>query len=73
MPPVGRKCVKDIRSCFRSKQPPSYIIITCEDDLYMVEDVLKASLPCVYNAEFVLSAVLRGKIDFDIREYITTV
>jgi hypothetical protein len=49
-----------------------YLIITCEHDLHIVADVLKAKIG-VYNSEFVMSAILRGKINYDLTQSITTV
>ena len=47
-------------------------IITCEEDLHLVTDVLKAKVG-VYNTEFVMSSVIKGKMNFDLSRYITTV
>jgi len=47
-----------------------YIIITCEDDIHMVEDVLRAGIG-VFSSEFVMSSVLRGGIDDDLSKYLT--
>eukprot|EP00092_Neocalanus_flemingeri_P028822 GFUD01031294.1.p1 GENE.GFUD01031294.1~~GFUD01031294.1.p1 ORF type:complete len:765 (+),score=231.03 GFUD01031294.1:287-2296(+) len=49
----------------------NYIIITCEEDIHLVTDVLRAKLG-VFNAEFVLSAVTRCEMDFDLSRYLTT-
>ena len=54
------------------KSPPTYIIITCEHDLHLVMDVLKAELP-IFSTDFVTRGVLEGVLDFDLRNYITTV
>jgi len=50
----------------------NYIIITCEEDIHLVTDVLRAKLG-VFNTEFVMSAVTRCEMDFDLSRYITTV
>ena len=50
----------------------NYIILTCEEDIHLVTDVLRAKLG-VFNAEFVMSAVTRCEMDFDLSRYITTV
>ncbi len=55
-----------------ASREPSYIIVTCEDDLYLVQDVMLARIP-VYSVEFILQAVLRGAMNFDLSEYIVTV
>ena len=47
-----------------------YIIITCEDDIHMVEDVIRAGIG-VFSSEFVMSSVLRGGIDDDLSKYLT--
>ncbi len=47
-------------------------IITCEHDLHIVADALKAKIG-VYNAEFVMAAVLNGKINFDLTQSLTTI
>ena len=51
---------------------PNYIVLTCELDLYLVEDVMKAKVP-VYTSEFVLEAILQGFMDFDMSRYINTI
>jgi len=66
-----RRSVAQIKEMNKTKDP-SYLIVTCEDDLHIVQDVLKAKIG-VYNAEFVMSAVLRCELDFDLSQYITTV
>jgi len=50
----------------------NYIILTCEEDIHLVTDVLRAKLG-VFNTEFVMSAVTRCEMDFDLSRYITTV
>merc|ERR1712071_392927 len=49
----------------------NYIIITCEEDIHLVTDVLKAKLG-VYTPEFVLKAVMRVEMDFELSQYLTT-
>merc|ERR1712117_8402 len=41
------------------------IIVTCQHDLHLVEDVLKAKMG-VFNAESVMSSVLTGSVCFDV-------
>ena len=67
-----RKSVEQILELNRVGFDPVYLIITCEHDLHIVADVLKAKIG-VYNAEFVMSAILRGKINYDLTQSITTV
>ena len=49
----------------------NYIVITCEEDIHLVTDVLRAKLG-VFNTEFVLSAVTKCEMDFDLSRYLTT-
>ena len=74
-----RKEVDEIRTLNSSTaakenhtESPVYLIITCEHDLHIVTDVLKAKIG-IFNAEFVMSAVMKGKMDFDLTRSITTV
>jgi hypothetical protein len=46
--------------------------VTCEHDLHLVEDVLRAKLG-VYSAELVMSAVLAGRPNFDLANSMETV
>ncbi len=67
-----RKSVEQIQELNRPGQDPTYLIITCEHDLHIVADVLKAKIG-VYNAEFVMSAILKGKINYDLTQSLTTI
>jgi hypothetical protein len=49
----------------------NYIIITCEEDIHLITDVLKAKLG-VFTPDFVFNAVLRVEMDFDLSQYLTT-
>ena len=49
----------------------NYIVITSEEDIHLVTDVLRAKLG-VFNPEFVMSAVTRCETDFDLSRYLTT-
>ena len=49
----------------------NYVVVTCEEDIHLVTDVLRAKLG-VFNAEFVLSAVTKCEMDFDLSRYLTT-
>ena len=66
-----RRDVTQIKECNPKGQEPSYIIISCEHDLHLVADVLKAKIG-IYNSEFVLTGVLRQEMDFDLSSYIKT-
>ena len=67
-----RKNVDQIREVNKPDKDPVYLIITCEHDLHIVADVLKAKIG-IFNTEFVMSAVMKGKMDFDLTRSITTV
>ena len=64
--------VDQIREVNKADQDPVYLIITCEHDLHIVTDVLKAKIG-IFNTEFVMSAVMKGKMDFDLTRSITTI
>ena len=49
----------------------AYIVITCEEDIHLVTDVLRSKLG-VFSTEFVLGAVTRCEMDFDLSRYLTT-
>ena len=49
---------------FNSGGSINYKVITCEEDIHLVTDVLRAKLG-VFNSEFVLNAVTRCEMDFD--------
>ena len=66
-----RRTVEMIKEANPPGRDPSYIIVTCEDDLHLVEDVLKARIG-IYNVGFVMAAILSGEMDFDISKCITT-
>ncbi len=67
-----RRDVNGIRELNKPNCDPVYIIITCEHDLHIVADVLRAKLS-IFNAEFVLSAVMKGRMDFDLTRSITPI
>ena len=67
-----RRNVEQIRELNKPDRDPIYLIITCEHDLHIVADVLKAKIG-IFNTEFVMSAVMKGKMDFDLTRSITTV
>lgn len=48
----------------------NYIILTCEEDLHLVTDVLRAEQP-VFPSELVMSAITRCELDWDVRNYFT--
>merc|ERR1712032_742637 len=65
-----RKSTEQIREV-NSGGNINYIIITCEEDIHLITDVLKAKLG-VYTPEFVLKAVMRVEMDFELSQYLTT-
>ena len=67
-----RRNVDQIREVNKADRDPVYLIITCEHDLHIVTDVLKAKIG-IFNTEFVMSAVMKGKMDFDLTRSITTI
>jgi len=69
MPP--RRSLSQIRRANEEGNDPTYIIVTCQHDLHLVEDVLKAKMG-VFNAESVMSSVLTGSVCFDVAENIET-
>ena len=71
-----RRSVKELRALYlnsstgaRNPGPFSYVVITSEDDLYMVEDLLCARVP-VYTVDFVFVSVIRNAMDFDVSKYL---
>ena len=67
-----RKTIEEIKALNKPGQDPIYIIIACEHDLHIVADVLMAKIG-IFNTEFVMSAVMRSKMDFDLTKSLTTV
>lgn len=67
-----RRDIDQIRELNKPDADPVYLIISCEHDLHIVADVLKAKIG-IFNSEFVMSAVMRGKMDFDLTRSITTI
>ena len=67
-----RKDIEEIKALNKPGQDPSYLIIGCEHDLHIVADVLMAKIG-IFNTEFVMSAVMRSKMDFDLTKSLTTV
>ena len=67
-----RKDVEEIKELNKAGQDPKYIIVTCHHDLHIVADVLIAKIG-IYNAEFIMSAVMTGRMDYDLTKSITTV
>ncbi|XP_013410668.1 PAX-interacting protein 1 [Lingula anatina] len=43
---------------------PAFIVVTCDADMHIVRDLTSRKLP-IFNAEFVLTGVLRQKIDYE--------
>merc|ERR1712183_414137 len=67
-----RKDIEEIKALNKPGQDPMYIIVACEHDLHIVADVLMAKIG-IYNTEFVMSAIMRSKMDFDLTKSLTTV
>lgn len=67
-----RKDIEEIKTLNKPGHDPIYIIIACEHDLHIVADVLMAKIG-IFNTEFVMSAVMRSKMDFDLTKSLTTV
>lgn len=67
-----RRDVKEILKMNKPGQDPQYIIVTCEHDIHIVADVLRAKIG-VFNSEVIMGAVMRGRVDFDLTKFITTV
>jgi len=42
---------------------PTFVVVTCQDDLHLCRDLADRKLP-VHNAEFVLTGVMRQEVDF---------
>merc|ERR1719471_450771 len=66
-----RRKTTDQMKEFNSGGSVNYIVITCEEDIHLVTDVLRAKLG-VFNSEFVLNAVTKCEMDFDLSRYLTT-
>ena len=50
----------------------SYLVISCQEDMGLVKDILQAKMG-IFSSEFILSSVMRCEMDFDLSRYITTV
>ena len=50
----------------------TYIVITCEEDISHVKDILEAKMG-IFSTEFILSSVMRCEMDFDLSQYLTPV
>ncbi|KAL4225104.1 PAX-interacting protein 1 [Mactra antiquata] len=64
---VTKKCrlsAKNIETCLDDKGNPSYLVITCVDDIQLVDDLIHKNIR-VYTAEFVLTGVMRQEKDFE--------
>lgn len=59
-----RPSVKQIASSMDEKGHPKIIVITCLNDLHLSQDLRNKKIP-FYNAEFVLTGVMRQEIDFN--------
>lgn len=54
---------KEIEKCKDQQGNPTYVIITCAEDIQLVEDVLNNNIK-VYSAEFILTGVMRQEKDY---------
>ena len=59
-----RPSAKDI-SALISEMGPKFIVISCINDLHLCQDLQSKKIP-IFNAEFVLSGVMRQEVDFNI-------
>ncbi|KAH9518689.1 PAX-interacting protein 1 [Bulinus truncatus] len=60
-----RPSVKQITASLDEKGNPKIIVITCLNDLHLSLDLRNRKLP-VFNAEFVLTGVMRQEVDYNI-------
>lgn len=67
-----RPSLKHIASTIDEKGCPKIIIITCLNDLHLSQDLRNRKIP-VYNAEFVLTGVMRQEVDFNSFRIMTSV
>ncbi|CAG5135482.1 unnamed protein product, partial [Candidula unifasciata] len=67
-----RPSVKQIATSMDEKGHPKIIVITCLNDLHLSQDLRNKKIP-VYNAEFVLTGVMRQDIDFNMFRIMTSV
>ncbi|ESO82380.1 hypothetical protein LOTGIDRAFT_236998 [Lottia gigantea] len=58
-----RPSAKTILTQLDDKGKPTFIVITCNNDLHLCRDLFAQKIN-VYNAEFVLTGVLRQEIDY---------
>ena len=50
----------------------SYIVVSCQEDVVLVNDVLQAKMG-IFTTEFILSSVMRCEMDFDLSQYLSPV
>lgn len=60
-----RLSAKQIASLRDDKGNPTFIVITCPNDVHLCRDLMARRL-AVFNSEFVLTGVLRQEIDFEL-------
>lgn len=58
-----RLAAKSIASHKDDKGNPTYIVVTCENDIHICKDLIAHKI-ALYNAEFILTGVMRQKLDF---------
>ena len=47
----------------------SYLVISCQEDIDLVRDVLQAKMG-IFSTEFILNSVMRCEMDFDLSKYL---
>ncbi|GFN96195.1 pax-interacting protein 1 [Plakobranchus ocellatus] len=60
-----RPPVKQMMASLDEQGLPKFIVITCLNDLHLIQDVCSRNIP-VFNAEFVLTGVMRQEVDYNI-------
>ncbi|KAK6184096.1 hypothetical protein SNE40_006628 [Patella caerulea] len=60
-----RPSAKTIINMVSDKGKPTFIVITCNNDLHLCRDLFAQKIN-VYNAEFILTSVLRQELDFSL-------
>jgi hypothetical protein len=66
-----RRTDRDINRLNMKSRDPIYLIISCQSDLHKLGDLLKTKICKVFNSEFVMDAVLNGKVNFELKSLTT--
>ncbi|KAK6973828.1 PAX-interacting protein 1 [Biomphalaria glabrata] len=66
-----RPTIKQISASVDEKGHPKVIVITCLNDLHLSVDLRNRKIP-VFNAEFVLTGVMRQEVDYNTFRIVTT-